>query len=93
MFRTSRFRVVAVALASMVAGCASDNAGDGKQAAAMGNGSCQETRREIDKLDRRGVPSRIEAANQGKKLSSAQQAEVDQYNRLLQQYLGGRCHL
>ena len=41
----------------------------------------------------RGVASKIEAANAGRKLSSQAQADVDRYNNLLGQYLGGRCHV
>lgn len=55
--------------------------------------SCADLRKELDRLDARGVPSRIDAANAGRKLSSAQQAEVDLYNRLLGDYMGSRCHI
>jgi len=46
----------------------------------------------MDRMLSRGVQSRVEASQAGKKLAPAQQAEVDQYNRLLAQYLGARCH-
>jgi hypothetical protein len=75
-----------------LSGCASDNSPSVK-GAVRDNASCRETRRELDRLDARGVPAQIEAANAGKKLSSKQQANVDRYNRLLQVYLGSRCHL
>ena len=51
-----------------------------------------ETHDEMDKLLARGVQPRVEAAQAGRKLPPQQQAEVDQYNRLLAQYLGARCH-
>lgn len=94
--RGARVRAVgvSVAMALLLAACASDNQQPGNVTASLPDGkSCQQLRGEIDRLDSRGVPSKIEQANSGKKLSAANQAEVDQYNRLLQQYLGGRCHL
>lgn len=91
-----RLSLLTVVLASAaVAGCAGnqDSGGQGGAASLPSGKSCQEVRRELDKLDARGVPSRIEAANAGKKLAPAQRAEVDTYNALLQQYLGARCHM
>jgi hypothetical protein len=87
--------ICALAVAAAVAGCASDQPpGEGAPTGTLAGGkTCQETRSELDRLDARGVPARIEAANQGKKLSAAQREEVDHYNNLLQRYLGGRCHL
>lgn len=82
-----------VSLGLTLSGCASDGNQSGPNTVAAGQESCQDARRELNRLDARGVPSRIEAANQGKRLSAAQQAEVDRYNRLLKDYLGGRCHL
>lgn len=84
------FAVLASALA--LSGCASDS--DSRaEARVRDNGSCKETRRELDRLDSKGVPSLIDAATAGKKLSSSQRADVDRYNSLLQSYLGSRCHL
>lgn len=85
--------IAAVSMTAMLAACASDSQTGNQKAMAADAKSCAQVRSEIDRLDARGVPSRIEAANQGKKLSAGQRAEVDEYNRLLQQYLGGRCHL
>ena len=48
---------------------------------------------ELDKLDRKGTQSKVEAATSGKKLAPAAQADVDRYNALLNQYLGARCHV
>lgn len=92
----ARVRAIGVtaAVALVVAACASDNPPKGEVTAALPNGkSCPQIRGEIDRLDSRGVPAKIEQANAGKKLSTAHRAEVDQYNQLLQQYLGARCHL
>lgn len=95
-FHSHRFAPLAVLGAGfLVAACAADGnqGGAGPAKAVAGNASCQESRKELDRLDARGVPARIEAANQGKKLSASQKADVDHYNRLLAQYLGSRCHL
>lgn len=85
------FAVFASALA--LSACASDNEPTPNNARVRDNGSCKETRRELDRLDAKGVPAWIEAANSGKKLGNSQRADVDRYNRLLQDYLGTRCHL
>ena len=78
------------AAALALAGCQAADPG----ASAMPMGSnCQSVRAQLNKLDQRGVPAKIEAARAGKKLPPAQQAEVDQYNQLLGQYLGSRCHV
>ncbi|MCC0008522.1 MAG: hypothetical protein H6876_10440 [Hyphomicrobiaceae bacterium] len=91
--RGALFAVLAGALA--VSGCAGEGAsgGSGPGAVARDNASCRDARRELDQLDARGVPNLIEASNNGKKLSAKQQGEVDRYNRLLEIYLGSRCHL
>ncbi len=82
--------VLASALA--LAGCANDKE-PSTNASVRDNGSCRETRAELDRLDAKGVPGLIDASTSGKKLSSSQRADVDRYNRLLQIYLGSRCHL
>jgi len=93
---TSRWRrpVLFAVLASALAlpGCANDYEPSAK-ASVRDNGSCKETRRELDRLDAKGVPALTEASAAGKNLSRSQRAEVDRYNRLLNQYLGSRCHL
>lgn len=77
----------------VVAGCAGgETSGDRPRVTASGKG-CQDLRREINRLDARGVPGLIEAEKAGKKLSAARRADVDLYNRLLGEYLGNRCHL
>jgi len=55
--------------------------------------SCQSVRGELNRLDSRGTPSRVEVASRGGRLSPAQKAEVDRYNYLLNLYLGARCHV
>lgn len=88
--------VAAVAITGVaLSGCASGNAagGDpGAMAMPAGN-SCQSVRGELNKLDSKGTPSRVEAASRGAKLAPGQQAEVERYNYLLNLYLGARCHV
>ncbi len=87
--------VVVAACGAALAGCASSNAASGDPGAmAMPAGqSCQSVRGELNKLDARGTPSRVEQATRGGRLAPAQQAEVDRYNQLLNLYLGARCHV
>lgn len=89
--------VAAVGLAAVgLSGCASSQAGAGGDPGAMAmpaGSSCQSVRGELNKLDSKGTPSRVEAATRGAKLAPAQQAEVDRYNQLLNLYLGARCHV
>ncbi len=78
-----------------LAGCADGGGGGGDPGAiplASGQ-SCGSIRQELDKLDRKGTQSKVEAATAGKKLAPAAQADVDRYNALLNQYLGARCHV
>jgi len=82
---------------ALVGGCAneggnSDNGDPGARPLAAGQ-TCQSVRAELNKLDAKGTQSKVEAASQGKKLPPAQQADVDRYNELLNQYLGARCHV
>ncbi len=94
--RSSALLVAAIGLVGVaVSGCASGNAANGDPGAmAMPSGSsCQSVRGELNRLDSKGTPSRVEAASRGGRLSAAQQAEVDRYNQLLNLYLGARCHV
>lgn len=75
-------------------GCGGAGAGGDPGAASLPLGqSCQTIRGELNKLDSRGVPSLVEKASNGSKLSAGQKSDVDSYNRLLGQYLGARCHV
>lgn len=80
---------------ALLAGCAGGGStgGDPGAKALPPGTSCQSIRGELNKLDSKGVPSRVEAAQAGKKLSAQQQSEVDLYNKLLGDYLGARCHV
>jgi hypothetical protein len=44
-------------------------------------------------MDRAGVPAYVERQSQGKSLSAAQKSQADLYNKLLNEYLGARCHV
>ena len=93
----SAARGASLCLALVLSGCAGNSDGGSSSVASRAGGgssakSCGETRQQLDRLDSQGVPALIEASNSGKKLSSSQQDKVDLYNRLLKNYLGGRCH-
>ncbi|MBX9589109.1 MAG: hypothetical protein K2X43_07385 [Hyphomonadaceae bacterium] len=98
MTRTNSFRwgLVAVAGLALLAGCAEGGGSTGGDPGAIplaAGQSCGSIRGELDKLDRKGTQSKVEAATSGKKLPPAAQADVDRYNSLLNQYLGARCHV
>lgn len=77
------------------AGCAggSPTGGDPGPTALTGGETCQSIRDNLNKLDSEGVPALVERQNAGKKMSPAQKAQADLYNRLLNKYLGARCHV
>ena len=85
----------AVVLSVSMQGCGGATGGNGDPGArALPAGElCQSIRGELNRLDSRGVPAQVERASSGGKLSSAQRADVDKYNDLLNQYLGARCHV
>lgn len=86
--------VSAIVVASILQGCGAASGGGDPGARALPIGqSCQSIRGELNKLDSRGVPAQVEKASNGGKLSASQRTDVDNYNRLLSQYLGSRCHV
>jgi hypothetical protein len=86
--------ICVVALSVGLQGCGGAGAGGDPGAKSLPLGqSCQTIRSELNKLDSRGVQSLVEKASNGAKLSPAQKSEADNYNRLLGQYLGARCHV
>ena len=95
--RGSAFRgaiLCAAGAALVLGGCASGNSGSGPSGKALANGeSCGSIKQQLNKLDARGVPSSVQAQASGKKLSGQQKADADLYNRLLNDYLGARCHV
>ena len=92
----STFKGMAAVFAALtVAGCAAANGdgGDPGPTALSSGQTCQSVRDDLNRLDRQGVPALVERQNAGKKLSAPQKAQADLYNRLLNQYLGARCHV
>jgi hypothetical protein len=86
--------LVSAVLLIALAGCAADGSNGDPGAVPLAAGqSCGSIRAELNRLDAKGTPAKVEAASQGKKLSPAAQADVDRYNSLLNQYLGARCHV
>jgi hypothetical protein len=95
--RTMSSRILSVAAAAAIAalaGCAEgDSYGGDPGAASLAPGqSCGTIRQQLDALDRKGTQAKVEAASAGKKLAPKDKGDVDQYNSLLNQYLGARCH-
>ena len=82
--------VIVIAISGFVAGCAGGGGG-GMQLASVG-GNCSSLRKELAGLDRRGVPSIIEAKNSGKRVSSSKQKLINRYNSVLNSYLSAKCH-
>ncbi len=87
---TTRIHAVfgAALVITALAGCESGPTG---QALPYG-ASCGSIRAELRTLDNRGVPSKVEAVNAGRKVSAKDRQLADRYNQLLNQYLGARCH-
>jgi hypothetical protein len=88
--------VAVLAAALACAGCANNTTnayGDPGPTALSGGETCQSIRADLNRLDNQGVPGLVERQNSGKKLSAQQKAQADLYNRLLNQYLGARCHV
>ncbi len=54
--------------------------------------TCDTIRAELDSLDRKGAPGFYQLRDSGKKLTADQDAVVSSYDRLLNRYLGARCH-
>ncbi len=82
-----------LALAASLQGCGGAAGGDpGAKPLPLGE-SCGSIRSELNRLDSRGVPALVERQSSGGKLNPAQKADADSYNRLLNQYLGARCHV
>lgn len=89
--------LLAVTAFAVLGGCeASTTGGPGGDpgASALPPGeTCGSIREQLTKLDRKGVQAYVEAQNAGKKLSPSQKQDADDYNRLLGEYLGSRCHV
>jgi hypothetical protein len=78
-----------LAVAAALAACSGT---EGPQAPPqLADGTCVQLRADLNSMDKRGVPGMIDARNNGKKLGAGQDAEVNRYNQVLDQYLGGQC--
>lgn len=85
--------IAVVAITSALQGCGGASGGDpGAKSLPLG-ASCQSIRGEMSRLEGRGVQSAIERQQAGSKVSASQKADADNYNSLLNQYLGARCHV
>jgi len=88
--------VTVAALSTLMQGCGGASGSGyrdpGPRALPSGE-SCDSIRGQLNRLDSQGVPAQVERASSGGSLSSAQRANVDKYNQLLNQYLGARCHV
>jgi hypothetical protein len=82
------------AVGLLAGGCAegSLNGDPGPTPLAAGQ-SCGSLQQEMNRLLGKGVQGSAERASAGKKLTPQAQADYDQYNSLLSQYLGARCHV
>lgn len=86
---------IAIGLVALLGGCAAEGkAGGDPGARPLPAGmTCQSVRQELNALDSRGVPAKVEAVSSGRKVSDKDRADADRYNTLLNHYLGGRCHV
>lgn len=88
--------LIAAAAATLIAGCANEGGsgyGDPGARALPSGESCKSIRAELNRMDARGVPSKVEAVNAGRRVSSKDRELADRYNSLLNSYLGARCHV
>ena len=76
-----------------LAGCAGGPDGVSNVGLVAGGGSCKSLKRELGRYEARGIQYKADAANRGKRLSSKQRADVNRYNKLLDAYLGNKCHV
>ncbi|CFX37980.1 conserved exported protein of unknown function [Candidatus Filomicrobium marinum] len=93
--RFMKFLVVAAA-AMLIAGCANEGGsgyGDPGARALPAGESCKSIRAELNRMDARGIPSKVEAVNAGRSVSSKDRELANRYNSLLNSYLGARCHV
>lgn len=84
------FRACTFAVFFCLTGCATSNPGP----SALSSGeTCQSVRGKLDKLLAGGAQWKVEAVSAGRKISATDKADADAYNRLLNDYLGARCHV
>ena len=78
-----------IAIAASLAGCASH--GTGAKFSDTGSTNCAGLQKDIARMANGGIQGKIEAQQAGHKLSDQAKGQVDQYNALLEQYLGSNC--
>ncbi len=89
-----RARAMTVAIFAVVAaGCAGGGSGDPGARPLPAGETCQSLRGQLDRLLARGVQPKVEALSAGRNLSAKDRADAEAYNRILNQYLGARCHV
>lgn len=86
---------IVLAMVGLLAGCAAESKSGGDPGARPlpAGSTCQSLKAELAAMDSRGVPAKVEAVSQNKKVSDKDKADAARYNQLLNYYLGGRCHV
>lgn len=74
-----------------LAACSDTGPATGPSGQSLADGTCVQLRNDLNTMDKRGVPGMIDARNNGKKYGAQQDAEINRYNQVLDQYLGGQC--
>lgn len=54
--------------------------------------TCRSIQHKLKTMDSQGVPAKVEAVAAGRKVSKSSRAQAALYNKLLNDYLGARCH-
>lgn len=85
-------RTTVLMLALATAGCAGEGGDPGASSLPLGQ-SCSSLRTTLNRLLARGAQWKVEALSAGRKLSPADKADAENYNKALNQYLGARCHV
>jgi hypothetical protein len=90
--RISKLSLVCSVLGlAALAGCSGSDPSGGP-GFTLSDNQCAQLRGELASMDKRGVPSLIDARSSGKtKFSPQQEADIGRYNQALDQYLGGQC--
>lgn len=78
-----------IVLAGSLAGCASHSTGS--KFADTGATDCAGLQKQIARMAGGGIQGKIEAVQAGRKVSGQARSQIDEYNSLLEQYLGSHC--
>lgn len=83
-------RLSFLCLLLFISGCASGE----QTAGTLSSGeTCQSVRGKLDRLLANGAQWKVEAVSAGRKISAADKGDAESYNRLLNEYLGAKCHV